>query len=183
MNKNVNYYDVEFDSEDICVMKLNYLAKLETYIFQCVITDDDDETYIPKLDFEYDICDCASTDLTNGNIWKKFLESEKPIIFINTSEMFEQYKDCKFLDTTFKDGRQGWANMFYFFQRDRFWESKAKYIFLISEENYYALHKSCNAGFTILLESIHMQKNKHNKSQEKPFVKTFKKQNFPDILK
>ena len=182
MNNNIDYYDIEFESEDYIKAKLKTMVTFSNWIFQLVVMDDDDELYIPSLDFEYDICDCSNTNMLDKKNWDKFLENEKPIIFTNTSSLFEQFKNYKYLGYLFKDGRQGFSQMFYSIYRDHMWnKSHAKYIFLVSEENAYAMYSSVNPGFNILLSPIYMRKDSNIKSDEKVFVKTFKKHDFSDI--
>ena len=183
MNENIDFYDIEFESEDYCVSKLNIMTKFLDCFFQLLVIDDDDEIYIPNFAFEYDICDCSKVNLLDKNIWDRFLESTKPIIFVNTTNLFDQFKNYKFFNKIFKDGRQGFAQMFYLFYRDEMWsKKKAKYIFLISEENAYAMVSGANYGFQILLNPIYMKKNSNIKGDEKEFIKTFKKCDFPDMI-
>lgn len=178
----IDYYDIEFKSENDCVLKLNYMTNFLDNYFKLVVMDDDDEKYIPNFDFEYDICDCSKVNLRDKNIWDKFLESPKPNIFINTSNLFEQFKNYELLNWKFEDGRQGFAQMFYLFYRDKMWDKKkAKYIFLVSEENAYAMFSSVNYGFSILLNPIYVLKNSNIKGDEKRLIKTFKKHDFPKI--
>ena len=182
MSKDIDYYDIKFESENNCIAKLKNMVKFSKWVFQLLVMDDDDETYIPNFDFEYDICDCSNTNLLDKKVWDKFLEKEKTTIFINTSSLFEQFKNYNHLGYTFKDGRQGFSQMFYLIYRDPMWNNScAKYIFLVSEENAYAMYSSVNPGFNILLGPIYMRKQSNAKSDEKAFVKTFKKRDFPDM--
>lgn len=176
MNYDIDYYSVEFKSEEYVKDKLNVMVKYSRWMFQLLVNDDDDEEYIPKLKFEYDICDCSKTNLFNKDIWDKFIKSEKAIIFTNTSILFDQFKNFKYFGVTFTDGRQGFSQMFYSFYRDYMWsESQAKYIFLVSEENARAMYLSVNNGFSILLNPLYMRKKTNMKDQEKTFIKKFKK--------
>ena len=182
MNKDFDYYDIRFDSEKYCMAKLKTMVKLSDCVFQLLVMDDDDEAYIPDLDFEYDVCDCSSINLLDKKIWDEFLKNERPTIFINTSFLFEQFKNYNFLGHVFKDGRQGFSQMFYSIYRDSMWNnSHAKYIFLVSEENAYAMYSSVNPGFNILLVPIYMRTDSNAQSDEKGFVKTFKKHDFSDM--
>lgn len=56
-----------------------------------IVSDDCDDKYIPKFDFEYYICDCGENwDLKD---WGKYFDMDKPVVFINTSEMFRKIRD------------------------------------------------------------------------------------------
>lgn len=170
------YRKVEFDNEEYATQKLNLLVRNRSSIFQTIVTDDDDETYIPDVDFEYTEVNCMENqNLTKGEEWNKFYESNKPIIFTHTTELFEQYKGADFLGCIMEDGVQAFTQLFYFFHRDRLWEhEKAKFIFLVTEENLVKMYRAVNWGMAINLEPICLRKRENAKNDTKKFMKRYK---------
>ena len=84
----------------------------------------------------------------------------KPILFINTSSMFEQFQE--------KAGKNGinalgaglWAKYFYLY-RDKMWkEQRTKFIFVITESNLIEMIKSVDHGFSIEFTPIYVKKSK-----------------------
>lgn len=67
------YRKVEFDDEEYATKKLNLLVRYSKSLFQIIVTDDDDETYIPEVDFEYTEVNCmANQNLTKIVEWNNF---------------------------------------------------------------------------------------------------------------
>lgn len=84
MNKNIVYKD-----EEKVISYINAMIKYANYLFKLIVIDEKNESYIPNFDFEYVICDCKEKDLSETFEWKEYFESDKPVIFINTSSMFK----------------------------------------------------------------------------------------------
>ena len=128
----------------------------------------DDDKYIPNFNFDYTVCDCKNEDLTIPLEWKEYFDSDKPVIFINTSYMFkkfynyyERYKDINSVAV--------FAQFFYSNFRDMFWrDDKSKFIVIMSNPlDVIEMWSFVNAGFTCELIPIYMKKSK-----EKTLIKT-----------
>lgn len=154
----MNQYE---ENEDI-IFKINYLVQNKSRLFQLIVMEDNDTSYVPDFGFPYTVIDCKeNASLTRGIEWKKILESEIPVLFINTEAMFEQCaKENKELNNTDIKGAALWAQGFYYAYRDRFWEeNKAKLIFMVTEDDVKAMWNYVNAGFTIELLPYYMKKS------------------------
>lgn len=173
---NIDEYEVEFESEDVCKLKLKYMVENQKNLFQLIVMDDDDDTYIPNFDFSFCVIDCSKKNLKNKNIWDIIVESNKTIVFKNTLSLFEQFKDYKQFNTSFETGSGAFAQMFYFIYRDFFWnKSETKLIFVVREEDALSMYRQVNPGMSILLNPIYLRKNDNAIDLEKTFKKTFKK--------
>ena len=144
---------MEFNSEDYVTQLLNYVVKYKNYVFEWLVNDEDDETYIPKVDFDYTIIDCKeNSNLNSTQVWRELMEREDPLIFTNTTYLFNQFKNAKMFNQSIEDGAQAFAQCFYFFFRDKMWqEKKIKFIFLVTEENIDKMYQFVNSGFSIEL--------------------------------
>lgn len=152
---------MNYENENDIIFKINYLVQHGVRIFQLIVTEDNDVSYIPNFDFPYTLIDCKTTpNLTRGVEWKKFLESDIHVIFINTSYMFEQFsEENQKLNKEEINGAALFAQWFYYTYRDRFWEdNKSKLIFMVTEKDVDEMWKYVNAGFTIELIPYYMKK-------------------------
>lgn len=153
---------ITFEDEANVTFKINYLVRYGSRIFQLIVTEDNDTSYLPNFDFPYSLIDCQTNpNLTRGAEWEKILESDIPVIFINTSYMFEQFtKENQALKKKEVNGAALFAQGFYYVYRDRFWEdNKAKLIFMVTEKDVESMWNYVNAGFTIELLPYYMKKN------------------------
>lgn len=159
-----------YEEEKDIVFKINYLVKNSPRIFQLIVTNDEDTSYVPNFEFDYNIIDCKKNQhLTRGHEWEKILESKLPVIFTNTEFMFEQFRKEN-IELNGKDinGAALFAQGFYYVYRDLFWEeNKSKLIFMVTESDVKEMWQYVNAGFTIELIPYYMKKE--NRAQ---FVKT-----------
>lgn len=153
---------VTYEAEEDITFKINYLVQNKSRIFQLIVTEDNDTSYIPNFDFSYTLIDCkTNSNLTKGSEWKTILESNLPVLFINTSAMFEQFtQENRSLNNKEENGAALWAQGFYYVYRDRFWEeNRAKLIFMVTENDVEAMWNYVNAGFTIELVPYYMKKS------------------------
>ena len=155
MEKEYNY-----KSEEEVIKYINTMIKYMNRAFKLIVINND-ESYIPNFNFEYVVCDCKYKDLTEPLKWKEYFESDKPIIFINTSYMFnsfynhyERYKGI--------NGAAVFAQFFYCNFRDMFWrDDKSKFLFIMSNpDDVVEMWRFVNAGFSCELIPIYMKKNK-----------------------
>lgn len=154
-----------FEDEFDITFKIEFQVKNKTRLFQLIVTEDNDDSYIPNFDFPYILIDCKrNSNLTRGSEWQKILEANLPILFINTSSMFDQAAiEYKKLNNKEVNGAAMWAQGFYYVYRDRFWESnKSQLIFMVTENNVEAMWNYVNAGFTIELIPYYMRKQNKN---------------------
>lgn len=177
---------ITYEEEADIIFKINFLVQYKSRIFQLIVTEDNDISYIPNFEFPYTLMDCKTNpNLTRGSEWEKILESNLPVIFINTSYMFEQFtKENQELKKKVVNGAALFAQGFYYVYRDRFWEdNKAKLIFMVTEKDVEAMWSYVNAGFTIELLPYYMKKNlkpdlpetiEQETEEKHPFTKTSK---------
>ena len=132
---------------------IDYQVKVAKRLFRFIITNDNDDSYIPKFKSNFVICDCSNgEDFTLGRTWKKYFDEcdGRPVLFINTSAMFQQYED-KDVELGVDYGCKGsglWAQYFYERYRDKMWEEKrTKFIFMVKDEDMTEMYRSVNAGF------------------------------------
>ena len=129
-----------------------------------VVYDDNDETYIPDcVLFDYIIFDCKeNTNLTKKEEWEKLFNLDKPVIFINTSYMFNQFKqDNKISDKDAPSEAYLWAEYFYTNYRETFWlRDKSRFVFIMSEQNLDETLKYKCGGLTEELIPYYFKKNK-----------------------
>lgn len=150
-----------FEDEENIIFKINYLVKYGSRVFKLIVVEDGDTSYVPNFEFPYTLIDCqTNSNLTRGAEWKKILESETPVIFVNTSYMFEQFtEENNELNKKIVSGAALFAQGFYYVYRDRFWEeNKSKLIFMVTEKDVEDMWKYVNAGFTIELVPYYMKK-------------------------
>jgi len=172
----IDEYEVEFESEDDCKLKLKYMVENQKNLFQLIVMDDNDNSYVPDFDFIFDVVDCSKKEFRDKDVWDEIVESNKTIVFKNTLSLFEQFKDYKQFDTYFESGSGAFAQMFYFIYRDFFWnKSETKLIFIVREEDALSMYRQVNPGMSILLNPIYLRKTVNAIDGEKTFKKTFKK--------
>lgn len=152
-----------FEDERTANARLNLLLKYRSRCFQLIITDDNDESYIPNLDIEYILCDCNNgEDFTRGRTWKKYFEDfdNKPVLFINTSSMFKQFKEKSIqLEGIDENGAAIWAQYIYYNYRDKMWrEQRTKFLFVVKEDDYVEMMQYVNAGFGVELVPLYITK-------------------------
>lgn len=159
-------YSTYYEEEKITNFKLNYLLSNKSRVFQVIITNDNDDKYIPKIDIEHVTCNCDNgDDFTLGCTWKKYFDdnNNKPVLFINTSVMFEQFKNKAELLNERKNisGAALWAQYFYEKFRDKMWqEQRTKFIFIIKQNDYIEMLNYVDQGFSIELVPIFVKKDK-----------------------
>lgn len=172
----IDEYEIKFESEEDCKMKLKYMVENQKNLFQLIVMDDDDISYVPKFDFNFDIIDCSKMELKDKVVWDEIVGSDKTIVFKNTSDLFKQFKDYRQFNTSFESGSGAFSQMFYFIYRDYFWnESDTKLIFIVTEEDALSMYREVNPGMNILLYPIYLRKKCNSKDGEKSFRKSFKK--------
>lgn len=160
---------VVYESEGEVTSKINLLVQYSSRIFQLIVMNDNDTSYVPNFEFPYILVDCKTNqNLTRGLEWEKFLESDIPVIFTNTQYMFEQFeRENQELNKKEASGAALFAQGFYYVYRDRFWEdNKAKLIFMVTEKYIKDMWNYVNAGFTIELIPYYMRKNQKNNFSE-----------------
>ena len=173
---NIDEYEVEFEFEEDCKLKLKYMVENQKNLFQLIVMDDDDNSYVPNFDFSYETIDCSKEKLRDKAIWDKIVESNKIIIFKNTSSLFEQFRDYRQFNYSFESGSGAFAQMFYFIYRDFFWnKTESKLIFIVTEEDALSMYEQVNQGMGILLNPMYLRKKDNAIDGEKKFKKTFKK--------
>lgn len=113
-----------YEEEKDIVFKIDYLVKNSSRIFQLIVTNDGDTSYVPNFDFAYNVINCKDNQhLTKGHEWEKILEAKLPVIFTNTEFMFEQFrKENQELNDKDISGAALFAQGFYYVYRDLFWE-------------------------------------------------------------
>ena len=110
----IDEYEIKFESEEDCKMKLKYMVENQKNLFQLIVMDDDDISYVPKFDFNFDIIDCSKMELKDKVVWDEIVGSDKTIVFKNTSDLFKQFKDYRQFNTSFESGSGAFSQMFYF---------------------------------------------------------------------
>ena len=172
----IDTYSVNYDSEFDSKLKIKLMVENQKNMFQLLVNDDDDDTYIPDFDFSYDICDCKNVDVRKKEFWDKIIKNEQPVVFTHTKDMFEKFKDYELLDHKFDSGSGAFAQMFYFIYRDYFWnKTNSKLIFLVSEEDSYNMINTVDFGMGILLMPIYMRKDCNKRDGENSFSKVYSK--------
>ena len=173
-------YD-NFISEQELILSLSILNENSTHFIKLIVSNDNDDSYIPSFDFDYCVVDCSKNwDLRN---WEKFFDMDKPVIFINTTEMFNKIKedtyakihDKKKLKNEFGYDLTGagiWASNFYYNYRDKLWsEGKSKFIIILKDSDVFEMWQSVNAGFTIELCPLYFYKSKEDINNKSQYVK------------
>lgn len=160
-----------FEDEITASARLNLLLKYKSRCFQLIITDDNDESYIPNFDEEYILCDCNNgEDFTRGRTWKKYFEdfNNKPVLFINTSNMFKQFQKASTqLEGIDENGAAIWAQYIYYNYRDKMWrEQRTKFLFVIKETDYVEMMQYVDAGFGVELVPIYIKKQNNIEKEE-----------------
>lgn len=133
-------------------------------LFRFIITNDNDDSYIPKFKTDFIICDCSmGEDFTSDQTWKKYFDdNNRPVLFINTSTMFQQFEN-KAVEAGVDYGRKGaglWAQYMYEKRfRGKIWEEKTtKYVFMVKEEDMKHMYMTVNNGFCTELQYYYMGK-------------------------
>ncbi len=63
-----------FESEDDIILRMKIVAKSNTHFFQFMINDENDDSYLPNFDFEYQLVDCKNDfDFHSGRLWGNFI--------------------------------------------------------------------------------------------------------------
>lgn len=169
-------HNIYFENEKTTDFKLNYLLKNKSRVFQIIITNDDDDRYIPQISMEHIICDCNNgEDFTLGSTWKKYFDenNDNPVLFINTTTMFEQFKNkaTKLNVRKHISGAALWAQYFYEQFRDKMWaEQRTKFLFVIKELDLIEMLNYVDQGFSIELTPIYVQKTQEKNSLTKRLV-------------
>ena len=156
-------YTTDYEDELQSNLKLNYMVKNFKRMFQFIITDDNDESYIPNLDSDYVLCDCNSgEDFTLGKTWKKYFDgyNNEPVLFINTSSMFEQFQEKAGENGINMPGAGLWAKYFYLYRDKMRREQRTKFIFVITEPNLIEMIRAVDHGFSIEFTPIYVEKTK-----------------------
>lgn len=132
---------------------IDYQVKVAKRFFRFIITNDNDDSYIPKLKSDFVICDCSNgEDFTLGRTWKKYFDEcdGRPVLFINTSAMFQQFEEKDGIDGVrlgFK-GSALWAQYFYERYRDKMWkEQRTKFLFMVKDEDMTEMYRKVPHGF------------------------------------
>ena len=146
--------DKKFYYDEREVIKLiDYQVKTAKRLFRFIITNDDDDSYIPNFKSDFVICDCsAGEDFTRGLTWRKYFDEcdDRPVLFINTSVMFQQFETYS-IEMGVDHGRKGpglWAQHMYEKFRDKMWkEKRTKFVFMVKDEDMTEMYRTVNAGF------------------------------------
>ena len=154
-----------YTAEEEVTKLIDYQVQNAKRVFRFIITNDNDDSYIPKFKSNFIICDCsAGEDFTSGETWRKYFDEcdNQPVLFINTSAMFQQYEN-KAIKLGTDYGRKGagiWAQHMYSRFRDKMWEEKrTKFVFMVKDEDMDEMYKSVNAGFYTELQYYHLDKS------------------------
>ncbi len=143
--------EIEYEDFDYIVAKTNYMVKNAKWVFQLIIPKVP-VTKVPNFNFEYDVCDCSKhTNFTRGPTWKQILNHNKPIVFINTEKMFKEFEEAHKIELGYeKAGAAAFAQYFYQFYRDRFWNGEfTELIFFVKDQDVNDIFEHVNSGFTI----------------------------------
>lgn len=155
-------YSTHYQDEQYANLYLNYMLKNANRVFKLVITDDNDESYIPNLNLEYGLCDCKNgEDFTLGKTWEKYFDGydNKPVVFINTSHMFKQFELKASKNGINKNGASLFACYLYLY-RDKMWkEQRTKFIFIITESNLIEMLNGTDAGLNVEFTPIYIKKD------------------------
>ena len=135
-----------YTAEEEVTKLIDYQVQNAKRVFRFIITNDNDDSYIPKFKSNFIICDCsAGEDFTSGETWRKYFDENKAIK----------------LGTDY--GRKGagiWAQHMYSRFRDKMWEEKrTKFVFMVKDEDMDEMYKSVNAGFYTELQYYHLDKS------------------------
>ena len=93
--------------------------------------------------------DCAQhKNFTNAKTWEKILNNDKPVIFTNTQIMFQEFEDAhKEIFGYEKPGAAAFAQYFYQFYRDRFWNGEfSKLIFFVRDKDITDIFQNVDPG-------------------------------------
>ena len=157
MYSSANFYK----EENTVVKEIDWMVKNADGVFQFIILNDDDENYIPQFAFDYITCDCnENINLTRLYEW----DYDKPIIFLNTSNMLEQFKKL-----AGNIGAGVWAE--FCFQRYKdlaVSKKKSKFIFIIKRDKMEEILENVNRDF--MLESLPIYMNKNKESVKKKIL-------------
>ncbi len=143
--------NIEYDNLDDIVGKTNYMVKNADWYFQFIIPKVP-VTKVPDFNFEYSLCDCSKhNNFTKGATWKQILNHDKPVIFTNTQAMFKEFEEVHKTDLGYeKPGAAAFAQYFYQYYRDRFWQGDfTKLIFFVTDKDINDIFEHVNSGFTI----------------------------------
>ena len=155
-------YTTYYEDESNTNLLLNYMLKNAKRIFKLVITDDNDESYIPNLNLEYILCDCSNGDnFTLGETWRKYFDGfdNKPVVFINTSYMFKQFEEKASKEGINQNGADLFAKYLYLY-RDKMWrEQRTKFVFVITESNLIKMLRATDSGLSIEFTPIYVKKD------------------------
>ena len=128
---------IPYDDLDYIVVKTEYMVGHANWFFQMIVPKLP-ITQLPKFNFEYSLCDCSKhQNFTKGKTWEKILNNDKPVIFINTDVMFKEFEKVQKSDFKYeKPGSAAFAQYFYQFYRDRFWNGDfTKLIFFVTDKD------------------------------------------------
>lgn len=139
---------LRYDDLDYIITKTNLSIKHSNWFFQMIIPKLP-VTKLPTFNFEYSLCDCSQhQNFTKGKTWEKILNNDKPVVFINTDSMFNEFEEVHKSDLGYeKPGAAAFAQYFYQFYRDRFWQGKyAKLIFFVKDSDIDDIFQNVDAG-------------------------------------
>ena len=155
-------YTTYYEDESNTNLLLNYMLKNAKRVFKLVITDDNDESYIPNLNLEYVLCDCNNgEDFTLGETWRKYFDGfdNKPVVFINTSYMFKQFEEKASKEGINQNGADLFAKYLYLY-RDKMWrEQRTKFVFVITESNLIKMLRATDSGLSIEFTPTYVKKD------------------------
>ena len=142
--------NIQYESLDDIVGKTNIMVKNANWFFQFIIPKVP-VTKVPNFEFEYSLCDCSQRkNFTKGVTWKQILNHDKPVIFTNTQAMFKEFEDVQRTFGYEKPGAAAFAQYFYQYYRDRFWQGDyTKLIFFVTDQDITDIFEHVNSGFTI----------------------------------
>ena len=139
---------LNYDNLDYIIAKTNYVVKHANWVFQMIVPKVS-VTNLPNFNFEYDLCDCSKhSNFTKGKTWERILNNDKPVIFINTENMFQEFEEVHKNDLGYeKPGAAAFAQYFYEFYRDRFWKGEfTKLIFFVRDEDITDIFRNVDTG-------------------------------------
>lgn len=140
--------NAQYDNLDDIVIKTNLSVQYSNWFFQMIVPKLPVKK-LPNFNFEYSLFDCAEhQDFTKGKTWEKILNNNKPVIFINTDIMFDEFEGVNKSDLGYeKPGAAAFAQYFYQFYRDRFWQGKyAKLIFFVKNSDIDSIFQNVDLG-------------------------------------
>ena len=140
--------NVQYENLNYIVAKTNLSVKHANWFFQMIVPKMP-VTQLPEFNFEYSLCDCSKyQNFTKGTTWERILNNDKPVVFNNTQVMFKEFEDVHKKELGYeKPGAAAFAQYFYQFYRDRFWNGDfTKLIFFVTDKDITDIFQHVDSG-------------------------------------